>query len=131
MVTKLASFRDSFGKNPPSGAVQSASHVHASTGDILVTAKGLARRLTAGNEGRSAIVLRGLEKFRVISEENQQSYRVALIETLVEQIGEADRLLLAGLVGVAAAVALVFLGHTTWGSPFPRRSWPCRSWPCR
>jgi nickel/cobalt exporter len=28
---------------------------------VAVTAKGLARRLTAGNEGRSAIVLRGLE----------------------------------------------------------------------
>jgi Lon protease-like protein len=42
-------------------------------------------------DGRYNIVLRGLEKFRILEEEAGRSYRVARIEPLLEQLSEADR----------------------------------------
>jgi Lon protease-like protein len=48
-----------------------------------------AERLT---DGRFNIVLRGMEKFRVISEQNDQLYRVAAVEPIPERSAEADRL---------------------------------------
>jgi len=42
-------------------------------------------------DGRFNIVLRGLEKFRIIGESPGQSYRLARIETLAESLAAADR----------------------------------------
>ncbi len=47
-----------------------------------------AERLT---DGRFNIVLRGLEKFRVVSEEANRSYRVATVETVAEPGFDGDR----------------------------------------
>ena len=45
-------------------------------------------------DGRYNIVLRGIDKFRIVSEDHSQSYRVATIEALPEPTGEADRIVL-------------------------------------
>ncbi len=50
-----------------------------------------AERLT---DGRYNIILRGLEKFRVIWEDESRSYRIAQIETLLEPVPEEERDLL-------------------------------------
>lgn len=42
-------------------------------------------------DGRYNVVLRGLEKFRVVEEEPGHSYRVARVQTLDEPLAEADR----------------------------------------
>jgi Lon protease-like protein len=42
-------------------------------------------------DGRHNIVLRGLEKFRVVSEREQRGYRVAEVETLMEDVAESER----------------------------------------
>jgi Lon protease-like protein len=42
-------------------------------------------------DGRYNIVLRGLEKFRILEEEPGRSYRVARVEPLTEELGEAER----------------------------------------
>ena len=42
-------------------------------------------------DGRYNIVLRGVEKFRVLSERDERPYRVARTEYLVEQMSGADR----------------------------------------
>jgi Lon protease-like protein len=42
-------------------------------------------------DGRYNIVLRGLEKFRVSSESEHGSYRLAEVETIMEPTNEADR----------------------------------------
>ena len=42
-------------------------------------------------DGRYNIVLRGIDKFRVIDEEAGRSYRIARVETLHETIQEAER----------------------------------------
>jgi uncharacterized protein len=42
-------------------------------------------------DGRYNIVLRGLEKFRVEGEDHSRSYRVARIESMMEEPSEADR----------------------------------------
>jgi Lon protease-like protein len=43
-------------------------------------------------DGRYNIVLRGLEKFRIVGEEDAvRSYRVARIDTLMEEISDAER----------------------------------------
>ena len=47
-----------------------------------------AERLT---DGRFNIVLRGLEKFRVVAEDGSRSYRVATVEPIPETSGESDR----------------------------------------
>ena len=41
-------------------------------------------------DGRSNIVLRGLEKFRITGEDTSRPYRIAKIEALPETVGEAD-----------------------------------------
>jgi Lon protease-like protein len=43
------------------------------------------------NDGRYNIVLRGLEKFRVTGEDRSRAYRIGHVESLPEQIGEAER----------------------------------------
>ncbi len=47
-----------------------------------------AERLT---DGRFNIVLRGLEKFRVVEEDGSRSYRVATVDPIPEASGEGDR----------------------------------------
>jgi Lon protease-like protein len=42
-------------------------------------------------DGRYNIVLRGLEKFRVLSEEETDGYRVAQIQTLMEELTDLER----------------------------------------
>jgi uncharacterized protein len=42
-------------------------------------------------DGRYNIMLRGLEKFRIVSEQSDRSYRLAQIEALPELLTEADR----------------------------------------
>jgi uncharacterized protein len=42
-------------------------------------------------DGRSNVVLRGIEKFRIVEEDRSRPYRVATIEALPETTSEADR----------------------------------------
>ena len=42
-------------------------------------------------DGRYNIILRGLEKFRITGEDHSRAYRVARIESLLEQVAEHDR----------------------------------------
>ena len=42
-------------------------------------------------DGRSNVVLRGLEKFRVVAEDHSREYRVATVEALPETTSTADR----------------------------------------
>ena len=42
-------------------------------------------------DGRYNIVLRGLEKFRIVDEDVSHGYRMAQVESLLEDVGEADR----------------------------------------
>ena len=42
-------------------------------------------------DGRSNVVLRGLEKFRVVAEDHSHEYRVATVEALPEMTSTADR----------------------------------------
>jgi hypothetical protein len=45
-------------------------------------------------DGRFNIVLRGLEKFRVLDEDHSRSYRLAQVDSIVEGDGEKDRALM-------------------------------------
>jgi len=45
-------------------------------------------------DGRSNVVLRGLEKFRIVEEDHSRAYRVATIDALPETTKESDRPLL-------------------------------------
>jgi Lon protease-like protein len=42
-------------------------------------------------DGRFNIVLRGLEKFRVLEEDDTRAYRMAQVESLLEQLRDEDR----------------------------------------
>ena len=42
-------------------------------------------------DGRYNIVLRGLEKFRILEEESGHDYRIARIQTIMEGINDSDR----------------------------------------
>ena len=42
-------------------------------------------------DGRYNIVLRGLEKFRILSEDHSREYRLAHVETLMEPLNEGER----------------------------------------
>ena len=42
-------------------------------------------------DGRYNIVLRGMEKFRITAEDHTHSYRIAEVETILEELTEADR----------------------------------------
>src|SRR5688500_14449531 len=42
-------------------------------------------------DGRYSIVLRGLEKFRIVEEDHSREYRVAQVDTLMEDLSDADR----------------------------------------
>ena len=43
------------------------------------------------SDGRFNIVLRGLEKFRIVSEDHSRRYRVAQVEALMEEPSESER----------------------------------------
>jgi uncharacterized protein len=43
------------------------------------------------SDGRFNIVLRGLEKFRILGEEENDGYRVAQIQTLMEELTDVER----------------------------------------
>jgi len=43
------------------------------------------------SDGRFNIVLRGLEKFRILEEEGGHNYRVARVQTLMEDMNDAER----------------------------------------
>ncbi len=43
------------------------------------------------SDGRYNIVLRGLEKFRVVREDPERAYRVAEVDAILEQASEGDR----------------------------------------
>ena len=43
------------------------------------------------SDGRYNIVLRGMEKFRIVGEDHSRSYRVAEVQTLDESAADADR----------------------------------------
>jgi Lon protease-like protein len=43
------------------------------------------------DDGRFNIVLRGLEKFRIVAEEDGRSYRVAQVESISEALADEDR----------------------------------------
>jgi uncharacterized protein len=45
-------------------------------------------------DGRSNLVLRGIEKFRILEEDASRDYRLARVEALPEIVNDADRLLL-------------------------------------
>jgi Lon protease-like protein len=42
-------------------------------------------------DGRFNIVLRGLEKFRIINEDDSRAYRIAQVDSLLEQMTDEDR----------------------------------------
>jgi Lon protease-like protein len=42
-------------------------------------------------DGRYNIVLRGLEKFRIVREQEQRSYRIAEVDPIMESLSEPDR----------------------------------------
>jgi Lon protease-like protein len=42
-------------------------------------------------DGRSNVVLRGIEKFRIVEEDRSRAYRVASVEALPETTSETDR----------------------------------------
>lgn len=42
-------------------------------------------------DGRYNIVLRGLEKFRIVEEDHSRDYRVAQVETLMEELSDVER----------------------------------------
>ena len=48
-------------------------------------------------DGRYNIVLKGIEKFRVVSEDARKPYRLAFVEPLPEVVAESDRSALRGL----------------------------------
>jgi Lon protease-like protein len=52
---------------------------------------GLIRHSERLPDGRYNIVLHGLEKFRIRSEDDSRSYRLAHIETILEPLTDADR----------------------------------------
>jgi Lon protease-like protein len=43
-------------------------------------------------DGRFNIVLRGMEKFRIVGEDDSRSYRLAHVEGIAEPVAEADRM---------------------------------------
>ncbi|MEP6592981.1 MAG: LON peptidase substrate-binding domain-containing protein [Acidobacteriota bacterium] len=42
-------------------------------------------------DGRYSIVLRGLEKFRVVSEQHQRAYRIAEVDPIVDAVDDSER----------------------------------------
>jgi Lon protease-like protein len=52
---------------------------------------GLVTHVERHSDGRYNIVLRGLEKFRILDEDSSRSYRIARIESLAEDLTEAQR----------------------------------------
>jgi hypothetical protein len=70
-------------------------------------------------DGRFNIVLRGLEKFRILGESHERAYRVARIETIAETLAAADRPLVSA--ERRRLEAMVAPGNET---PIPDRALP-------
>jgi hypothetical protein len=70
-------------------------------------------------DGRFNIVLRGLEKFRILSESHERPYRLARIETIVELIAPEDR---AAVTAERRRLEAMMAKHTD--SPGPDRLLP-------
>jgi uncharacterized protein len=70
-------------------------------------------------DGRFNIVLRGLEKFRIVGESHEQPYRMAHIETLAETLTANDRTLVT-----AARRRLEAMVSPGSDSPAPERALP-------
>jgi uncharacterized protein len=70
-------------------------------------------------DGRFNIVLRGLEKFRILGESHEQSYRLARVETIAEILPAEDRPLVT-----AERRRLEAMVATTGDSPRPERALP-------
>jgi two-component system chemotaxis sensor kinase CheA len=73
MVTKLASFRDSFAKNPPSMPVPASSHV--STGDTTTRGKGLSADQIEANQAEQTLQRSAREGF--VASAQQLADRIA------------------------------------------------------
>jgi two-component system chemotaxis sensor kinase CheA len=67
MVTKLASFRDSFGKNPPAAPVASGGHAHVSTGDTTSRTPALTPEQVAANQAAEQTLQRSAREGFVAS----------------------------------------------------------------
>ena len=52
---------------------------------------GLITHAERTDDGRYNLVLRGLDKFRIQQEDHARSYRVAVVDTLLEPVSEHDR----------------------------------------
>ncbi len=52
---------------------------------------GLITHAERAGDGRYNIVLRGLEKFRVVSEQHQRAYRIAEVEPIVDAVDGSER----------------------------------------
>lgn len=76
MVMLHAGYEDEYAGNPPIYDIGCA---------------GVITNVQRLEDGRYNIVLSGLARFRIISEDQSRSYRVAEIEPLPEPLGDADR----------------------------------------
>jgi Lon protease-like protein len=70
-------------------------------------------------DGRFNIVLRGLEKFRILGESHEQPYRIAHVETIAETLAANDRTLVT-----AARRRLETMVSPGGDSPGPERALP-------
>jgi Lon protease-like protein len=52
---------------------------------------GLITHAEKTSDGRYNLVLRGFQKFRILQEDHQRSYRLAEVDTILEPMSEADR----------------------------------------
>ncbi len=52
---------------------------------------GLITHAERTSDGRYNIVLRGLEKFRVVSEQHQRAYRIAEVDPIVDAVDDSER----------------------------------------
>ncbi len=52
---------------------------------------GLITHAERAADGRYNIVLRGLEKFRVVSEQHQRAYRIAEVDPIVDAVDDSER----------------------------------------
>ena len=81
MVMLQAGYEDDYAGNPPVHAIGCAG--------VIANAQRL-------EDGRYNIVLSGLAKFRITSEDRSRAYRVAAVEALPEPLDDADREALRG-----------------------------------
>jgi uncharacterized protein len=70
-------------------------------------------------DGRDNLVLRGLEKFRILDEDQSRAYRLARVDGLAEQIAEAERAPLRQQRQRLEAVLAAVIERTGSGPRFP------------